>query len=126
MAKDKVELPGYMRAKIELYLRLGPARYRRADAFRMPPAGTSKEVLAAMRAGYEQLLAGRGLERGVPLEKVGVHALNLMMSTLHFDFAEQSAQQVGGAMLDKMVFEHRVDASMRVTVFNLVEYDAGG
>ena len=29
-------------------------------------------------------------------------------------------------MLDKMGYEHRVDASMRVTVFNLVESDEGG
>ena len=29
--RDETTLPGYLRSKVELYLRLGPARYRKAD-----------------------------------------------------------------------------------------------
>ena len=118
---------GYILAKADLYLRLGPARYREADAFGMPSADWDDDVLAGIASCFRQFADGKGYRGDNPLIGVGIEAFYGVVTTLHFELVQQSAtaSSDGRAFIDAMLLEHVVDGR-RITLFNAVPRDPGG
>ena len=61
----------YLLTKAELYVKIGPDRYRKADAGKMPPQDWSPEELAAVQTGMEQICQFRGWGSGSALRESG-------------------------------------------------------
>jgi hypothetical protein len=123
--RNETTLPGYLRSKVELHLRLGPARYRKADHFHLPPEDWPEDVLALVKSGYEQLLQGIGLAEDRPLEGIGITGLNSMMAILHFQLTHQAARSPEKLVfLDECLYQHRVTPDMTVTLWNRVVHPA--
>ena len=113
----------YIFSKAELYLRLGPEKYRKADFFGVPRASLSPEELAVIELGCKQVLEGKGLSREVPFTDLGIPGFRILFQLFHFEVKGHKAkkQVIDGKtrFIDEMVLEHVMDQT-EIRYFNLV------
>jgi|GEM_PF-3237032 len=115
---------GYVLAKVLRYLDAGAVAYRNSDAFGQPPAAWSSDVLAAVQAGMQQLLAGKGIVRAAPLEGLDVPAVHALLHVLHFGLDRvKTTQRPDHSFLDEMRFRHAVVSGQFVVVYALFAPD---
>lgn len=111
----------YIMTKADSYIKTGPETYRKEDAFGMPLAEWSKEDLALIMDGCNQIMRGVGFTAEKPFTNLGVRGFNLLFTMLHFKSVGRSTNRLGlGKMQDEITFKHVMDGSL-VIYFNLVE-----
>ena len=79
----------YAMVKVELFLKIGPDAYRKADAAHMPDAALAQDVLEDVSACFRQLMEGKGHWSDNPVENVSIPGLYAALSTLHFAVEKQ-------------------------------------
>ncbi len=110
----------YLLTKAELYVKIGPDRYRKTDAGKMPPQDWSPEELRAVQTGMEQICQFRGWARDRPFEDLGVGGFYALLATLHFELEQQQALAVDeSTFVDEMHMRHRM-TGQTVVLYNLV------
>ncbi len=111
----------YILGKVSLYLRLGPAIYRKADYFGMPEVGWPAETLDEIESCFRQFLAGKGYLESNPVENVSIKGFYAATRTLHFEVKKQIATLTDDRrfFIDDLLFEH-VHDGRTVRFFNKV------
>lgn len=110
---------GYIRAKAQLYCRLGADVYRRVDALRHPPKSFRQGELGAVNLAMQQLADGYGLSASCPLT-IPVEHSHAVARVLHFEVVVQAARRSDdGVFLDMLLCRHVVDGR-RIALFNRV------
>jgi hypothetical protein len=112
----------YIFTKAELYLKIGPDKYRKEDFFQQPPLNLDTVDMESIRYGCEQIIEGRGFNYTTPLQGLGVSGFYRLMELFHFQFESRKTkysfkyEEEKGA-LDIMTFAHQVDDG-KVTLFH--------
>ena len=110
----------YLLAKAQRYLKIGPDRYRRADAFNLPSQNLSPKTLDLVTLGMRQICQFLGYHEDRPFKDLGVGGFYALLETLHFGVVRQSARMApDGSILDKMEMRHQV-TNEEITLYNLV------
>gem|GEM_PF-2779302 len=114
----------YLIAKVAMYLKIGPEKYRKADFFDLPDADLSQQTLDDIASCFKQFMQGKGFDRDHPIERIGVSSFYDAMRTLHFTCVRQGllSGTDDDVFLDEILFEHMVNKS-RITLFNKVVHD---
>ncbi len=114
----------YIMAKVDMYLKIGPEKYRKADFFGLPDDDLDPQTLDDITSCFQQFMQGNGFDRDHPIEHIGVSSFYAAMRTLHFTCVRQGALSGAddGVFLDAIVFEHMVDKG-RIELFNKVVYN---
>ena len=116
----------YLFSKAELFLRLGPEKYRKADFFKLPPLDSTLEELEILKLGCIQITDGKGFSESSPLTDMDVSGLNQLMRLFHFESESRSTNYqysfngVEG-ILDCITFKHIIDGRQAI-MFNLCNY----
>ena len=112
----------YMLSKADLYLRIGPERYRKGDALGMPEEDCSPEELAAIQRGMEQICQLQGYTPDNPFRDLDIDGFYALMRTLHFKLNMQVLREYreeSGEILDEMQMVHVMDGD-EIVLYNLV------
>ena len=111
----------YLLSKAEKYLKVGPEVYRAEDFFKMPRKENSKAMLAVIQRGMEQICKFCGYSRDNPFKGLGIDGFYALLSTLHFEVAEQQFSSDGheAIIIDEMHMKHRV-TGQRIVLYNAV------
>ena len=116
----------YIFTKADLYLRIGPEKYRRQDFFGMPDIEWDKDELEIIEDGCRQILEGLGFTPEKPFTGLGVTGFRQLFELFHFEHSGRETTSPGsGKFLDKMKMRHLMDGG-EVTYYNLVEYSFEG
>lgn len=113
----------YLFTKAELFLRLGPEKYRKTDFFKLPPLDSTSEELEILKLGCLQIIDGKGFSESSPLTDIDVSGLNQLMRLFHFESESRSTNyqysfnELEG-ILDCITFRHIVDGRKAI-IFNL-------
>ena len=116
----------YLFSKAELFLRLGPEKYRKADFFKLPPLDSTLEELEILKLGCIQITDGKGFSESSPLTGIDVSGLNQLMRLFHFEVESRSTNYqytfngIKG-ILDCIIFKHVMDGR-KAKIFNLCNY----
>jgi hypothetical protein len=116
----------YIYSKAQLYLRLGPGRYRKADYRGYPPVEWEeeygKELYDVLESGCRQVLAFKGLTPETAFEGLGICGFNRLIWLFHFGLEMQSANPLpGGGFIDRMNLKHTMN-DMKMILYNKVVY----
>ena len=112
----------YIFTKAELYLKIGPDKYRKEDFFQQPPLNLDTVDMESIRYGCEQIIEGRGFNYTTPLQGLGVSGFYRLMELFHFQFESRKTkysfkyEEEKGA-LDIMTFTHQMD-DRKATLFH--------
>jgi hypothetical protein len=112
----------YIFTKAELYLKIGPDKYRKEDFFQQPPLNLDTVDMESIRYGCEQIIEGRGFDHKTPLQGLGVSGFYRLMELFHFQFESRKTkysfkyEEEKGA-LDIMTFTHQMD-DRKATLFH--------
>ena len=112
----------YMLSKADLYLRIGPERYRKGDSLGLPEKDTSPEMLAAIQRGMEQICQSRGYVPEKPFVDLDIAGFYALLRTLHFNPDRQvlaAYREAAGEILDEMHMVHVLDGE-EIVLYNLV------
>ena len=114
----------YIYSKAELYIKLGPDKYRNGDALGYPllewVEQEGKEIYKLLDSGCRQVLEFKGLTPETAFGGLGISGFNKLIRLFHFDLEMQSADPLpGGGFIDRMDIKHTMmDISM--TLYNKV------
>ena len=117
---------GYIFSKAWLYIKLGPVKYRKNDAFDQPPSDFDDEDLEIIAHGCRQVLEGIGLTKEKPFTNLDVMGFSALFRLFHFQNVQRQCRHgfmlngKSGA-LDCITFQHLMDGS-QVVYFNFCEY----
>ena len=117
---------GYIFSKAWLYIKLGPEKYRKNDAFNQPPSDFDKDDLEIIAHGCKQVLEGIGLTKEKPFTSLDVMGFSALFRLFHFQNVQRQCNHSfmlngkSGA-LDCITFQHLMDGS-QVVYFNFCEY----
>ena len=112
----------YIFTKAELYLKIGPDKYRKEDFFQQPLLNLGTVDMESIRYGCEQIIEGRGFNYTTPLQGLGVSGFYSLMELFHFKFESRKTkysfkyEEEKGA-LDIMTFTHQMD-DRKATLFH--------
>jgi hypothetical protein len=113
----------YIFSKAELYLKIGPEKYRKADFFKMPGESLTNEELAIIESGCKQILEGKGLTKENPFSGLDIPGFRQLFEVFHFEVTghKSSRVEVDGKrrFVDAMFLRHAVD-NTEITYYNLV------
>lgn len=111
----------YIRAKAELFCRIGADTYRTQDAFHEPSSRLDADDLAAVCQGMQQIVDGLGFAPDVPLEGIPAESSHALVRTLHFQVVAQHARRSADGLffLDALLCRHVVDGR-ELTIYNRV------
>jgi hypothetical protein len=113
----------YILTKADLYLKIGPEKYRRQDFFGMPDMEWDNDELKVIADGCRQILEGKGFTPEKPFVGLDIRGFTQLFSLFHFEKIGRETSNPGeGKFLDKIKMRHVVDGG-EVTYYNLVEYD---
>jgi hypothetical protein len=113
----------YILSKADLYLRIGPEKYRSKDFFGMPDVEWNKDELEIIADGCRQIQQGREFTPEKPFTGLDVMGFSQLFSLFHFENTGRETTRPGpGKFLDKMEMSHLMEGG-KVTYYNLVEYD---
>jgi hypothetical protein len=118
----------YIFEKAWLYLKLGPEKYRKNDAFKQPPLDFDDQDLEILANGCRQILEGIGLTKEKPFTELDVMGFNALFRLFHFENVQRQCKHgfiindTKGA-LDSITFQHVIDGS-QVVYYNFCEYPA--
>ncbi len=116
----------YIFSKAWLYMKLGPEKYRKTDAFNQPPSDLDKEDLEIIANGCRQVLEGIGLTKEKPFTNLDVMGFSALFRLFHFQNIQRQCRHgfmlngKSGA-LDCITFQHLMDGS-QVVYYNFCEY----
>lgn len=119
------QLP-YFFSKANLFLKIGPEKYRINDYFKQPSIENSDEELALLTLGCSQVIDGKGLFSNNPFMNLGVAGFSLLMRLFHFKPESRKTQhniefEGKRGALDCITFIHLVD-NRKATLFNFCFY----
>ena len=108
----------YMRAKAAIYLKSGPAEFRRQ--FGTPPIEWNPKDLTLVKAGLKQVMEWKGMTIDDPFTGIGIDGFYAMMITLGFTSKKQSlALMKADSIIDRIIFRHD-RTGQEITLFNEV------
>lgn len=115
----------YLVAKANLYLKLGPIKYREADYF-SEPINMDSENIYLLEKGCNQIILGHGLLKQKPLYDLGVNGCSALFGLFHFrKFSRRSYYRsfYNGkkGVIDELTFRHIVDGS-QIVYYNFCKY----
>lgn len=115
----------YIFSKAWLYLKIGPEKYRKKDAFQQPPLDYDEEDFQIIATGCNLILKGIGMTEQKPFTNLDVLGFYGLFRLFHFDDVDRKTQhnfiyQGRVGMLDCITFEHIIDGS-RVVYYNFCE-----
>ncbi len=113
----------YIHTKASHFLKVGPAKYRKADALGEPSRSVGKDALRNIKAVCSQLVAGHGFSPEKCISRVSMEGLYAAMQMFHFE--ETDRQTTHGVThngdigaLDSVTFTHVVKhTTTQVMVF---------
>lgn len=113
----------YIFTKADLYLRIGPEKYRRQDFFGMLDIRWENDELEVISDGCRQILEGTGFTPEKPFIGLDVMGFSQLFSLFHFEeIGRETSKPVAGKFLDKIKMSHVVEGG-EVTYYNLVIYN---
>ena len=115
----------YLFAKAYDYIRLGPAEYRKKDAYSQPSEDLDDDELKAIESGCRQILEGRGLSAEKPFTGLDVDGFYGLFELFHYNLSTQSVNLTAQGLIDRMEMRHVVNKNI-VTYYNLVVYEDFG
>ena len=108
----------YMRAKAAIYLKSGPAEFRRQ--FGTPPIEWNPKDLTLVKAGLKQVMEWKGMTIDDPFTGIGIDGFYAMMITLGFTSKKQSlASMKPDTIVDRISFRHD-GTGQEITLYNEV------
>jgi hypothetical protein len=119
------QLP-YFFTKANLFLKIGPDKYRINDYFNQPSIENSDDQLALLVLGCSQIVEGKGLFKNNPFMNLDVSGFSLLMRLFHFKTESRTTEhniefeEKKGA-LDCITFIHLID-NRKATLFNFCIY----
>lgn len=113
---------GYIYFKAQLFLEIGPEKYRKDDAFHQPPIDFDSNDIEILNNGCRQILDGAGLIPEKAFTNLDVSGFSALFRMFHFSSISRKTKYsfiLNGkkGILDCITFEHQVDGS-RVTYYN--------
>lgn len=111
----------YIRTKAKKYLDIGFEKYRKQDAFSMPPDTMIKESLIIYARGCKQVVDYKGLTPETPFEGLRIPGFYQLMELFHFKVVKKQIAKMmpGNGILDEMHMEHTV-TGRKMKLYNLV------
>ena len=110
----------YIRAKAELYCKIGAVKYNKARRGRKKDKDAPVAVSRAIDRGMEQIAAGRGWTVSIPLEDVGIEAFYDFCELFDIRVVRQAiAAMDADQIIDQMFLEHIVTGDT-ISLFNKV------
>lgn len=118
----------YIAEKAFLFLKLGPEKYRKNDAFKQPPLDFDDQDLEILANGCRQVLEGIGLTKEKPFTGLDVQGFYGLFALFHFKNIQRQCKHgfiLNGSKgaLDCITFQHLVDGT-KVVYLNFCEYPA--
>lgn len=121
---DKNRFP-YIYAKASIYLKAGPAIYRKDDFYKMPDISWDSSVIELITAGCQQVLRGKGLTEENPFTGLGIEGFYKLFATFHFESKGRTTKRkkIDGKthFIDIIDFEHVVEHTV-ITYCNMVSH----
>ena len=116
---------GYIYFKAQLFLEIGPEKYRKEDAFHQPPIDFDSNDIEILKNGCKQILDGAGLIPEKAFTNLDVLGFSALFRMFHFSSISRKTKYsflLNGkkGVLDQITFEHVVDGT-RVTYYNFCE-----
>ena len=117
---------GYIFFKAQLFLKIGPDKYRKDDAFQQPPIDFNSEDIEVLNDGCRQILNGVGLIPEKAFTNLDVSGFSALFRMFHFSSTSRETKYgfiLNGkkGVLDQITFQHLMDGSV-VTYYNFCEY----
>jgi len=116
----------YIHTKADLYLKIGPNKYRKQDFFNQPDINLNQEELKIIEDGCKQILEGKGILKEEPFIGLGIGGFRILFHLFHFDTISHKAKSVTiegkKGMLDEMHLEHVMD-KQEIIYYNWVQYE---
>jgi hypothetical protein len=113
----------YIFSKAELYLKIGPEKYRKADYFKLPDESLAQDELAIIESGCKQILEGKGLTKDNPFSGLDIQGFRQLFEVFHFEVTGHKASRVEvdgkRRFVDAMFLRHAVD-NTDITYYNMV------
>ena len=116
----------YIFSKAWLYLKIGPEKYRKNDAFQQPPLDYDEEDFQILATGCNLIIKGIGMTEQKPFTNLDVLGFYGLFSLFHFDDVNRKTKhnfiyegRIGA--LDCITFEHIIDGS-QVVYYNFCEF----
>jgi hypothetical protein len=128
MSQDSMSAPtgrmpalfAYIRAKAQLYCKIGAVNYAKANPLRKKGGRAPSSNKAAILRGMEQIAVDRGWDVSVPLENIGIDAFYDLCDVLHFRVTRQAIASTDAQdCIDEMFVEHVVTGET-ISLFNKV------
>lgn len=108
----------YIYSKSNLYLTIGPEKYRKIDCFQMPIHTLDNDVVS-IADGCKQILEGIGLTPGKPFRNLGISGFNRLFELFHFETLKVETTRTTKGYLDKMILKHFINDDI-IEFYNLV------
>jgi hypothetical protein len=115
----------YIFSKAWVYLKVGPEKYRKRDAFQQPPIDFDEEQLQTLTAGCNQIINGIGLTSQKPFTNLDVSGFTDLFNLFHFENNSRKTDHkytYNGkkGVLDCITFQHFMNDS-QITYYNFCE-----
>jgi hypothetical protein len=115
----------YIFTKAWLYVKKGPEKYRKGDAFNEPPVDYNAEELEILLKACKQVLDGVGMSSEKPFTGIDVFGFNALFRLFHFENVKRTTKHqfmLGDkkGILDCITFEHAMDGE-QVVYYNFCE-----
>jgi len=116
----------YIFSKAWLFIKLGPDKYRKNDAFNQPPSDFDDEILEILMKGCRQVLKGFGMSKEKPFTELDVLGFSGLFKMFHFHEIKRQCKHgfiLNGnkGALDCITFQHLMDGS-QIVYFNFCQY----
>jgi hypothetical protein len=112
----------YLRTKANIYLDLGPEKYRSDDFLNMPLKEWDSKTYDCIEAGSRQINNYGGLTPETAFTNLGIDGFYKLMAMFHYRILKQSMKRTGnGEIIDKMIVQHSITGK-EVILFNLVKH----
>lgn len=116
----------YIFSKAWSYLKIGPEKYRKNDAFSQPPSDFDDEDLEVLANGCRQVLQGIGLTKENPFSGLDVMGFSALFRMFHFEKSSRKTyynytHNSKRGVLDEITLTHVID-NTQVVYYNFCEY----
>lgn len=109
----------YICSKADLYLKIGPEKYRQSDYFQMSIGTLDDDSFILIADGCRQVLEGIGLVPESPFQNLGISGFNRLFELFHFETLKVETIITPKGYLDKMTLKHFINDDI-IEYFNFV------
>lgn len=116
----------YLFSKAWMYLKIGPEKYRKRDAFQQPPVDYDEEDFQILAEGCKQIINGVGMTEHKPFTNLDVLGFYGLFRLFHFDDVKRKTNhdfvyEGKKGVLDCITLEHVIDGR-QVVYYNFCDY----